>query len=397
MLENILSNTRVLDLTQNVAGPYCTQILGDLGAEVIKIERPGGGDDTRQWRPPEVGGESATFLAFNRNKISAGIDLNTPEGVEIVRSLAKRADVLVHTMRPGSAESRGLGYDTLSEANPRLVYCAISAFGESGPMRALPGYDPLLQAFTGILSVTGNEGDEPARVSVSLVDMGTGMWAALGIVGALLEREKTGAGTRVEASLLATGMSWMTVPIANYLASGQLPRRMGTAMSIAAPYELFHASDGDVFIAAGNDRLFAKVCEALGCPDLASDPRFADNPSRVKNRQALHEVIEALTKRRSVKDNVSALRGVGAPCSEVNNVAQAISHAQVQAAGMMVDLPVPGGPSHRVVALPLSTEGRRSSARRAPPALGEHTEQVLLEIGMSRDEIEAMRKRGIVG
>ena len=396
MLENILSSVRVLDLTQNVAGPYCTQILGDMGAEIIKVERPGSGDDTRGWRPPEIGGESSTFLAFNRNKKSVCIDLGSDEGIAIAHQLARGVDVIVHTMRPGSAEDRQLGFEHLSPNNPGLVYCAISAFGESGPMRALPGYDPLLQAFTGILSVTGNEGDDPARVSVSLVDMGTGMWAAMGILGALLQRSKTGKGMRVEASLLATGVSWMTVMIAGYLASGQLPRRMGTAMSIAAPYELFRAADGSVFIAAGNDRLFAKVCEALGCAELLADPRFATNKDRVTNRTELHKALEVHTLKRNADDCIKALRAVGAPCSEVHNVAEAISHEQVKAAGMIIDIPLPGAPQHKGVALPLSTHGQRSTAASPPPALGADTDEVLGKLGLNETEIQRLRAAGIV-
>ncbi len=211
MLGNILSGLRVIDLTQNVAGPFCTQILGDMGAEVIKIERPGSGDDIRLWMPPAIGGESSTFLALNRNKKSVCVDVSTAEGSALVRKLATTADVFVHSMRPGSAEARGLGYDDLAALNPKLVYCAISAFGEIGPLAALPGYDPLMQAFTGIMSVTGNEGEPPVRVSVSLIDLGTGLWSALGAVAGLFDRMKTGRGTKVHASLLETGLSWMTV------------------------------------------------------------------------------------------------------------------------------------------------------------------------------------------
>ena len=245
MLENILQGCRVIDLTQNVAGPFCTQTLGDLGAEVIKIERPGSGDDARQWKPPEVAGVSTGFAALNRNKQSVCIDLDSAAGQQLVARLAAGADVLVHSLKPGSAEARGLGDDQLRPANPRLVYCAISAFGEVGPMRALPGYDPLMQAFTGIMSVSGHEGDEPARVGVSLIDMGTGMWATMAILAALLRRATTGEGMRVHASLLETGLSWMTVPVANYLATHRLPRKMGSAMAMMAPYELFDSADGD--------------------------------------------------------------------------------------------------------------------------------------------------------
>jgi len=285
MLEAIRSGCRVLDLTQNVAGPFCTQILGDLGAEVIKIERPGSGDDARLWKPPEVAGVSTGFAALNRNKKSVCIDLDSAAGQQLVARLAAGADVLVHSLKPGSAEARGLGDEHLRPANPRLVYCAISAFWEVGPMRALPGYDALVQAFTSIMSVSGHEGNEPAHVGVSLIDMGAGMWATMVILAALLRRAGTGECTRVHASLLETGLSWMTVPVANYLATQRLPRKMSSAMAMMAPYELFDSANGKVFIAATNDRLFGRICSAPGCPELAQDPRFDHVSARIGHRR----------------------------------------------------------------------------------------------------------------
>ncbi|MDP2222258.1 MAG: CoA transferase, partial [Hydrogenophaga sp.] len=333
MLDAILSGCRVLDLTQNVAGPFCTQTLGDLGAEVIKIERPGSGDDARQWKPPEVAGVSTGFAALNRNKKSVCIDLDSAAGQQLVARLAAGTDVLVHSLKPGSAEARGLGDEQLRPTNPRLVYCAISAFGEVGPMRALPGYDPLMQASTGIMSVSGHEGDEPARVGVSLIDMGTGMWATMAILAALLRRATTGEGMRVHASLLETGLSWMTVPVANYLATQRLPRKMGSAMAMMAPYELFDSAYGKVFIAAANDRLFGLICSALACLELAQDPRFIDMSARIGHREALHDALEARTRQRSTADCVAARRAAGAPCSELPDVAQMLAPEQVQAIG----------------------------------------------------------------
>jgi crotonobetainyl-CoA:carnitine CoA-transferase CaiB-like acyl-CoA transferase len=396
MIDQLLKGLRVLDLTQNVAGPFCTQILGDFGAEVIKIERPQGGDDTRAWRPPELSGQSSTFFALNRNKRSVCVDLASEAGARIVKKLAASADVVIHSMKPGSAEALGLGSNTLCGINPRLIYCAISAFGEAGPLASLPGYDPLMQAFTGIMSVTGNEGDDPVRVSVSLVDMGTGLWAALGIFAALMSRQQTGRGAQVNASLLETGMSWMTVFIASYLASGSLPRKLGSAMSMAAPYELYRTSDGHVFIAAGNDRLFAKVCDALGCPGLKEDARFVTNSDRVANRVALRGELEQHTMRRSSAEAVVALRAAGAPCSELNNVAQAINHEQVRTMGMVVDLPSAAVPGLKVVPLPLRVDGQRPSAMSAPPALGADTDSVLRELGIEGDELQHLREEGIV-
>jgi crotonobetainyl-CoA:carnitine CoA-transferase CaiB-like acyl-CoA transferase len=368
MLETILSGCRVLDLTQNVAGPFCAQTLGDLGAEIIKIACPGSGDDARQWKPPEMGGQSTGFLALNRNKKSVCIDLDTAPGRQLARRLAATADVLVHSLKPGSAESRGLGWDDLHPSNPRLVYCAISAFGEVGPMRALPGYDALMQAFTGIMSVSGHEGDEPARVGVSLIDMGTGMWATTGILAALLRRASTGQGMAVHARLLETGLSWMTVSLANYLATGKLPCKMGSAMAMMAPYELFDRADGKVFITAANDRLFAKVCGALGKPELAVDARFVGMSQRIANREALHTALEARTRLRNTEANVAALRSAGAPCSEMHDVAQVLAHEQVRAVGMLTDLPIAGAPRHKAMGLPINSQGRRGRTGQSLPS-----------------------------
>lgn len=396
MLENVLAGLRVVDLTQNVAGPFCTQILGDMGAEVIKVERPGRGDDTREWRPPEIGDESATFLALNRNKRSIGLDLDSPEGIEILQGLSAKADIFIHSMKPGSAEARGLGYAQLNAQNPALIYCAISAFGGVGPLGSLPGYDPLMQAFTGIMSTTGNEGEEPVRVSVSLIDMGTGMWAAMGILAAVIERSKAGKGLLVEASLLDTGVSWMTVFVAGYLATQRLPRKLGSAMAMTAPYELFQAADGHVFIAAGNDTLFGRVCAGLGIPGLAENELFRTNPQRVANRAALRQAIEACTLQRQVADIVTDLRRHGAPCSELNNVAQMLESEQVAAAQIVKDMPLDGAAHHKVIALPLKIGGRRAQTMKPPPPLGEDTEAILSEMGLKDDEIAALRLKKVV-
>lgn len=396
LMQKILRGLRVIDLTQNVAGPYCTQILGDMGAEVIKVERPGRGDDTRGWTPPNWGESSSTFLAFNRNKQSICVDIDTPEGQAVVSRLAEQADVFIHSMKPGSAESRGLGFESLREKNPKLIYAAISAFGQSGPMRGLPGYDPLMQAYSGIMSITGNEADAPVRVSVSLIDMGSGMWAAMGILAALREVDRRGRGMQVGTSLLETGVGWMTTFVANYRATGELPKKLGSAMAMTAPYELFKATDGWVFIAAGNDRLFRQVCKGLDLDELADNERFATNRTRVTNRAQLHRLLEERTSTLMAADIVKRLQAHGAPCSEMNNVAQMLASEQVGCLGIVQDLPIAEGDMHKVVGLPFTLNGQRTTVHARPPTLGEHTQDVLNAAGYSPAQIDALRTTAVI-
>lgn len=396
MLGDLLAGIRVIDLTQNVAGPFCTQILGDFGADIIKVERPGRGDDTRSWVPQATPVLSSTFAALNRSKRSICIDLNTPEGLELVRDLATGADIVIHSMKPASASKRGLDGETLRALNPRLVHCAISAFGNTGKMADLPGYDPLMQAFTGIMSVTGNEGDDPVRVSVSLIDMGTGLWAALGIFAALMSRQKTGQGMQVDASLLETGLSWMTIFIASYLASGTLPEKLGSAMSMTVPYQLFPSRDGHVFIAAGNDQLFIKVCEALECVNLLDDARFVTNPQRVAYRAELVRALSDITRKQPTADLVERLRAVGAPCSELQTIDRVLVHDQVQATGIVSAIPDSDIPALKTVSLPLRLNNERAGEQHVPPALGAHTTEVLLALGMTEHQLNDLRQRGVI-
>lgn len=390
-----LVDQRILDLTQNVAGPYCTQILADLGAEVIKIERPGAGDDTRFWTPQIGEGLSASYATLNRGKRSLALDLNHPDGQALLRRLLRPHDIVIHSLKPGSAEQRGLGYDDLRPLCPGLIYCALSAFGNIGPLSGLPGYDPLIQAYAGIISVNGHEGQPPARVGVSIVDMGAGLWSAIGILAALARRKDTGAGARVDTSLLETGVAWMTNPIANYSASGTLPRRMGSATAMLAPYEVFETCDAHVFIGCGADRMFGRLAAALDRKDLAEDVRFARNADRVANRDALHEAIAAITRTRTTRQVVDRLRAAGVPVSAVNDLSNLLHDPQVQALALQVPLPVDGS---EVVAVgtPIRIDGERGFQPHLSPRVGQDTRGVLEAAGLESDEIERLAANGAV-
>jgi len=390
-----LAGQRVIDLTQNVAGPYCTQVLADLGADVIKVERPGAGDDTRHWEPQVGAGISATYATFNRGKRSLAIDLNDPEGQALLRSLLQPGDVFVHSLKPGSAEQRGLGYEDLQAHCPGLIYCALSAFGNIGPLAARPGYDPLIQAYAGIMSVNGHDGQPPARVGVSLVDMGTGLWSVIGILAAIASRKESGRGIRVDTSLLETGIAWMTNPIANYSASGKLPRRMGSATAMLAPYEVFETKDAYVFIGCGADRMFQKLAVAIGCPGLALDPRFMRNSDRVVHRDALHEEITTLTRAKTTADVVEKLQAAGIPVSPVNDLSTLLLGPQVQRLALHQQL---GTESAELTAVgtPIRFDGSRSYHPHLSARVGQDTRALLQEAGLASDEIAALAAKGAI-
>lgn len=394
-MSTILANLTVIDWTQNVAGPYCTQLLGDLGANVIKIERPGTGDDTRQWNPPSWEGEATTFLALNRNKKSICIDVNDPQGQELMRRLVERADIFIHSLKPGSAEARGLGYDDLSVLNPGLIYAAISAFGEVGPLSSHPGYDPLIQAYTGIMSVTGNPGDDPARVGVSMIDMATGIWSLVGILGALIQRSQTGKGSKVGASLLETGLAWMHLPLTHYMATGKVPGKYGTGTPMVSPYEAFRTKNGWAIIAAGNNRLFANLCTALDMPQLVNDPRFESNKERVSHREELHQLIEERCLSLDTEDLIGLLKGK-VPCSPIHSTDQIYQDEQIRALELIKKVEGFRIPDFQIIDIPVRIAEQRSTYRLPPPLLGEHTAEILLETGFSWEELKALKARGII-
>jgi crotonobetainyl-CoA:carnitine CoA-transferase CaiB-like acyl-CoA transferase len=391
-----LAGILVADLTQNVAGPFGTQILGDMGAQVVKVERPGRGDDARAWAPPYWGQESASFMSVNRNKRSLAVDMKVPEGRAIVERLIGRADVVVQSLRAGVLEELGLGRERARQINPRLVYCSITAFGTDGPYRDRPGYDPLMQAYGGIMSLTGHPGSPPARVPVSLVDMGTGMWAVMAILAALRERDRTGRGAHVTTALFDTALAWTTFQMSNHLASGEVPAPQGSGTPMIAPYEAFPSRDAWVMIAAGSDALFAKCCAALGLSELASDPRFATNPNRVRNRSALSETLAAVTRTLSSEELLSRLQKVGVPTAPILTLDRIVGEAQTEASGMLVAAKHPRVPDYRALGLPIKWDGERPPVSRVPPLLGEHTAEVLTELGYDDTTIEELAARHVI-
>ena len=386
----------VADLTQNVAGPFCTQTLGDMGAEVVKIERPGRGDDARAWAPPYWGRESATFISLNRNKKSLALDLKSPGGLEILHRLVGRADVFVQSLRPGAIEELGLDFAGASRLNARIVYCSITAFGVRGPLSHLPGYDPLMQAYSGLMSVNGHPDQEPARVGTSIVDMGTGMWAALGIVAALRQRDATGRAIEVTTALFETALMWMSYHAMGYLASGAVPQAQGSGTAMIAPYQAFPTADGFAMIAAGSDALFVRLAAALGCPELAQDARFKDNPSRVTNRGVLVETLSTRTRQRKSAELVEALRVAGVPASAILSVDQMLQEPQTRESGMVLRAAHPRLPDYQSIGLPLTWDGARPAVRRVPPLLGEHSGDVLTWLGYTLDDVRSLRGKGVI-
>ena len=382
-----LTGVRIVDLTQNLAGPYATQILADLGADVVKVEPPAG-DPARSWGPPFVDGQSPLFLCGNRNKRSIVVDLATDEGRAVLRDLATDADVFVQAFRAGVAERLGFGYDDVRRLSPRVLYVSVTAFGTEGPLREQPGYDPLMQAYAGLMSVTGHPGGPPARVGTSIVDMGTGMWTAIAILAALHERQRERAAgrevgpRRITTSLLDTALAWMAYHVQGYAASGDTPGPMGTGLGMIVPYEAFPAADGQLMIAAGNDGSFRRLCDALDLDDIAADDRFAGNPGRVAHRAELVARLSERTRQESVAGLVERLQAAGVPCAPLLDVAGVVRDRQVEASGML--RPVAGtgaGAGPLDVATPVRWDGQRAPVRRPPPGVGEHSEEILRELG----------------
>ena len=399
-----LEDIRVLDLTRALAGPYCTMMLGDLGADVIKVERPGRGDDSRGWGPPFVGepygpypGESTYFIAANRNKRSVTINLKSAEGQEIVRKLASVSDALVENFRTGVLDGMGLGYDDLHALNPRLVYCSISGYGRTGPYAERPGYDFIIQAEGGMMGITGPEEGPPSRVGVPIVDITAGMFATSAILAALHARYRTGGGQLVDISLLDTQVALLANVASNYLVGGAEPRRLGNAHPNIAPYEAFRARDRWFALAAANERQWATLCETIGRPDLRDDPRFATNEARVSNRPALVAALNETFAARDAGKWLAVLREAGLPCGPINAVPDVFAHPQAQARGLALEAEHPTAGPIQMTGFPYKLSQTPAEVRQPPSLLGQHTEEVLVDLlGYSAEQVAAFQKREII-
>lgn len=391
-----LDGIRVLDLSRVLAGPFCAMLLADLGADVIKIEDTAAGDESRTW-PPHKDGESAAYLVINRNKRDMTLDLKAPEGAAVFRRLLGRADVVIENFRTGTMEAFGLGYEALAALNPRLVYCSISAFGRTGPRADGAGYEALMQAFSGIMSITGEPDGPPVRCGVSFLDLTTGILCGYGIVNALLHRERTGLGQRVDGSLLQTAVSLLNYHAEGYLLTGAVPRALGSSHPSLSPYRNFRCRDGQwIFIAGANDRFWQRLAPALGLPEMAADPRFATNIERVKHRRELETALEEAIAGHDREPLLKRLEEAGVPATPVNTVDQVMDDPQTAARGIIERVRHPKLGEIPVVATPLTFSRMQPGVRAPAPGQGEHTEAILAEHGYSREEIAALRAKKVI-
>jgi crotonobetainyl-CoA:carnitine CoA-transferase CaiB-like acyl-CoA transferase len=391
-----LGGLRVLDLSRILSGPFCTMTLADLGADVIKVEDARGGDDTRVWGPPFQGDTAAYFLSVNRNKRGIALDLKDADCRQLLWGLAATADVVVENFRPGTAARLGFGYDDVAEINPRVVYASISGYGQTGPMRGEAGYDAIAQALSGVMSVTGEAGGPPARFGVSGADLAAGMWATVGILAALHERERTGRGQWVDISLLDGQISWLTYVASGYFATGVTPGRYGSAHPTIVPYQAFPTADGHLMVAAGNDGLWRRFAGAAGLGDLVDDPRFATNPDRVRHRDELLPLIEEALAERSARDWAKLLAEAGVPVGPINTVGEALTHPQVVARGMVTEVEHPTAGTVRTVGSPVKLSASPPQVRTPPPSHGQHTDDVLTAVGAGPELLADLRSRGVL-
>jgi formyl-CoA transferase len=392
-----LSGYRVLDFSRILAGPYCTMILGDQGAEVIKVERPGTGDDTRTWGPPFAGGESAYYLCCNRNKKSIVVDLKNPSGLELLVELARTSDVLVENFTPGLMRNWGLDYDTLRKINPRLVYASITAYGQDGPYRDRPGYDMVLSAVGGLMWITGERDGTPCKVGVAITDVLTGIYTSGAITSALLWRERTGRGQYLDVSLLDAQVSALANIASNYLVAGQEATRWGTAHESIVPYQVFPTKDRPIAIAVANQKLWVNFCKLVDKQEWMDDPRFESNPKRVENREALLPLIDELFSQKTCDEWMDMLVGASIPCGPVNNMEHLFSDPQVQHRDMVAEVPHPTIGTLRLAGIPVKYSETPGTVRLHPPILGEHTDEVLTDVlGYTPERIASLKEQGAV-
>ncbi|HVC82848.1 MAG TPA: CoA transferase [Chloroflexota bacterium] len=394
--ERPLTGLRILDLSRVLAGPYCAMLLGDLGAEVIKVEEPTRGDETRTWGPPYVGGESAYYLGLNRNKRGITLNLKYPEGLAVLDRLIRRSDVLIQNFKAGTLERLGRGDDVLARMNPRLVRLAISGFGADGPYRDRPAYDFILQAMVGLMSITGEPNGEPMKLGVAVVDVVTALYSAVGVLGALQARERTGRGQRVDTSLLESGVAMLVNVASSYLNSGKQPARHGNAHANIVPYQTFRAANGFVAVAIGNDGQFAKLCQLLGAPEMAVDPRYATNQARVANRAMLLPILQEYFSRQSVGHWTDLLIEAGLPAGPINTIDQVFADPQVLARQMVERIAHPTAGEIGMVRSPWTFSETPAGIDRHPPLLGEDTTEILLELGYPEEEIAHLRVEGAI-
>lgn len=382
-----LDGIKVLDLTRVLAGPYCTMILGDLGAEVIKVEAPGGSDDTREWGPPFAGGESAYYLCVNRNKRAITLDLKSDKGIEVIKELVKRSDIVIENFKHGTMEKWGIGYEELKNINPGIIHCSITGFGHNGPYKDLPGYDFIIQAMSGLMSITGTKESGPLKVGVAISDLVTGQYAAIGILAALQERNRSGIGQSIDISLFDSQIATLANVASNYLISGKVPQRLGNQHPNIVPYQSLPTLDGEMAVAVGNDRQFAKFVHVLGLADLAEDERFVTNNKRLQHRDELIEILSERMKEKPASEWLGLLREQGIPAGPINTVADMFDDPQVQARQMIREIDHPTAGKIRLTGSPLKLSRTPIEVKRHPPLAGEHTEEVLQEIGYSVEEI----------
>jgi crotonobetainyl-CoA:carnitine CoA-transferase CaiB-like acyl-CoA transferase len=387
----------VVDLTRVLSGPYCTMLLADMGARVIKIEQPGKGDDTRGWGPPFIGAESAYFLSINRNKESLTLDLRKPGAKRILDGLLDRADVLVENFRPGAMDRLGYGYETVSARWPKVVYCSISGFGQTGPRKDQPGYDAVVQAEAGLMSITGDRDGPPFRLGVAIADIVSGMFAAQGITLALVARARTGRGQRVDIGMLDSTAALLTYQAAIYFATGRAPLRMGNKHPTIVPYETFDAADGDLVLAVGNDDLWQRFCRAIGDADLGSDPRFATNRDRVERYDALRPRIAERLRARTRAEWIEVLRAEGVPCGAVRDVAEVLEDPHLTARRMIEAVEHATVGRVRVLGVPIKLSDTPGAVTTAPPTLGQHTDQILrTDLGLTEADVASLRTAGTI-